>query len=110
MHRMQVKGKFAEYGPVAKPALAGLLAVLVLLSSVLAASPYLHRLLHQERSHNTHPCLVCSLVKGHLSAAGIASATALLLLPFAFCVCPLRVAATASLDYRLSPSRAPPHS
>jgi hypothetical protein len=75
---------------------------------VLAASPQLHRLLHQDANNLGHHCLV-SQVKQHLLLAGLVpaivaepAAVIVTLIPgFSFQLLP-------SAEYRFDPSRAPP--
>ena len=105
---MQREPRLSGLGRVAKPALAGLLAVLLLVCGILSVSSALHQLLHNDTAGNHHICLVCSFAKGQVSAADVALVAALLVL------CPLfgyRASTPSPLpafDYRLSPSRAPP--
>ena len=105
---LQRKTRLSGLGGMAKPALAGLLAILLLTSATLAVSGALHQLLHNDAASSHHICLVCSFAKGQISATDVAVVAALLVL------CPLlsyRASTPSPLpafDYRLSPSRAPP--
>jgi hypothetical protein len=81
---------------------------LIFLAATVALTPALHKQLHPDSKASAHFCLVCLLVKGHITTANVASTClAAVLIWFGASVC----AGTfpfASFDYRLSPSRAPP--
>jgi hypothetical protein len=93
---------------VAKPALAGLLAVWLVIAGALSLSHALHQSVHPDSSGGSHLCLLCSLAKGHVQAADAALIVAI---PVLFLVLggvlPERFPLSA-FDYRFSPSRAPP--
>jgi hypothetical protein len=93
---------------VATPALAGLLGLMLLVSGAVSVSNALHQLLHHDASDGSHFCLVCSIAKGHVTTAVVATSPA----PRAVCFISTRLAAHAAallgFDYRISPSRAPP--
>jgi hypothetical protein len=87
-----------------------LLAALLLASGALSVSHALHQYLHDDGAGANHFCLVCLFAKGQVSAADVALASTLTAL---FCFCGIRAAESSFLpgiDYRLSPSRAPPRS
>jgi len=93
---------------VAKSALAGLLALLLLVAGAISVNHALHQSLHNDKAANSHFCLLCSFAKGQVSGAEVALISAVLSF---FCFCGVRLANTsivAAIDYRLSPSRAPP--
>jgi hypothetical protein len=98
----------AGFGAVAKAALAGVLALLLLSATTLSVSPSLHQSLHDRGGVNSDLCLACSLAKGQVNAAApavvlIAAISALfVLLPR---LVPLMLPVS---DRRLAPSRAPP--
>lgn len=100
--------KLGGLGRAAKPALAGLLALLLLASGMLSVSRALHQSFHSEAAGSHHLCLVCLFANGQISAADVMLVVALLLL------CPpsgkvaAKPAPLPAFDYRLSPSRAPP--
>ena len=105
---LQVEPRLSGLRWVAKPALTGLLALLLLVSGALSVSHALHQSLHNDTTGSHHFCLVCLFAKGQVSAADVAVVAALLVLfalfsPYAGNPSPL-----PSFDYRLSPSRAPP--
>jgi hypothetical protein len=91
-------------GPVVALLLAGALWCLTIIS----ASPALHGLFHQDLGHEHNACLMCSLVNGQLSAAEVVTVAAVLV--FIVVRAPLLqpISPTVAVDYRLSPSRAPP--
>ncbi len=105
LHREQIPSGF-KY--VASPALAGLLALLLLVAGMLSVSQCLHQALHPEGAGSDHSCLVCSLVKGQVSAVSVAAVMALLVLCCFSAVLCARISPLPGFDYRLSPSRAPP--
>jgi hypothetical protein len=89
-------------------AFAGLLVSLLLVSAALSSNPLLHeRLLHNDGSGG-HTCLVCALVSGHITAAGVTLLTAVILLLLLPALRRLDTLSASRSDYRLSPSRAPP--
>jgi len=86
----------------------GLMVSLWLGASALAASPQLHHRLHKDSKSLNHECLVTLLSKSHL----LAGSTGTFLLAFVPLFFGLLLIAESShfsiIDYRLSPSRAPP--
>jgi len=93
---------------IGKSALAGLLALLLLWSSLLAVSSA-HRHSHDFfRATPSHQCAFCLFTHGQISLSDVnppsvrSRAVAIVL------VAPIHPAIPASMDYRLSPSRAPP--
>jgi hypothetical protein len=105
---LKLEPKLSGLSRVARSALSGLLALLLLASGTVAVSRALHQMLHNDAAGGHHLCLVCSFAKGQVSAADVTLLAALVVL------CPLfslRAAIPSPLpvfDYRLSPSRAPP--
>jgi hypothetical protein len=95
---------------LAKPALGGLLVLLLLLLSALAASPTLHQRLHADSSGPDHNCVITFFAKGQISQAP----AALILTAFVSLVGAIALLAEnlllPSADYRFSASRAPPSS
>jgi hypothetical protein len=93
---------------VAKSALAGLLAVLLLFSSALAVSSA-HLQAHDfGRTSPSHHCVFCLFTHGQITAVDVSPPS---VRGHAFVidtVAPFHSAIPASMDYRLSPSRAPP--
>jgi hypothetical protein len=93
---------------IAKSAFAGLLALLLLFSSVLAVSSA-HRRSHDfGRATPSHQCVFCLFTHGQITLSDVSppsvSGSAVLI----GIVAPIHSAIPASMDYRLSPSRAPP--
>ena len=91
-----------------RPVMAGLLALLLLVVSIISVNHSLHQSLHNDKSANAHFCLFCSFAKGQVSVADVALIAAVLTL---FYSCVTRLANPSpfpGVDYRLSPSRAPP--
>jgi hypothetical protein len=107
---LQLERKPPGYGPAAKAALAGLFAVLLLWSTTLAVSSA-HRQSHQSASTAAHQtCVLCLFAHGQITAADTAVTLA------GGTGAPVDLPPSpgaefsASFDYRLSPSRAPPFS
>ena len=93
---------------VPKSFLAGLLAVLLLVSGILAASDSLHYSLHHDRAADANACVICMLAHGHvdLPKAAPIFATAVF-----YSLCGLLTASAGlplSFDSLLPPGRAPP--
>jgi len=85
-----------------------LMLVLWLGTAALAASPQLHHYLHKDSKSPTHECLVTLLSKSQLLAGG-AGCFVLALIPIFFGRLPTAQSFQfLTIDYRLSPSRAPP--
>jgi hypothetical protein len=105
---LQVEPRLSGLRRVAKPALSGLLALLLLICGVISVSRALHQLLHNDAAGSHHLCLACSFAKGQISAADVALVAALLVLRLLSCLRAAYPAPLPSFDYRLSPSRAPP--
>lgn len=93
-----------------KPALAGLLALLVLLLTFASASNWLHHQLHTEAHHGQSPCAVCAVTKGQLDAPVVAVSEVFAALSVAWTVPSVEVVALAAIDLSVAPSRGPPAS
>jgi|SRR5208337_742548 len=91
-----------------KPALAGLLAGLVLFAAIASASPAIHEQFHHDPSTPSHGCAICLFALGQLGATEVSAAAVMLAGLLCFSVNPLSAVFSSSIDYRLSPSRAPP--
>jgi hypothetical protein len=105
LHR---KRTLLGFSRVAKPALAGLLALILIFAATVSVSQTVHRFLHHDASASGHFCLICSIAKGQVSAAAVATIPAP---PVISCFSSLPATDASVLrgfDYRLSPSRAPP--
>jgi hypothetical protein len=105
---VQPEKTFSCFGRVTRPALAGVLALILLFVAVLSASPSLHRYFHHNSAVGDHLCLVCAFANGQVNTAEVASAAALIFLSFVCGICAVQTTPLPSFDYRLSPSRAPP--
>jgi hypothetical protein len=93
---------------VAKSALAGLLAVLLLFSSVLAVGSA-HRQSHDfGRAGPNHQCALCLFTHGQITLSDVSPPSVRGSAVLIGIVVPIHSAIPASMDYRLSPSRAPP--
>jgi len=85
-----------------------LMLLLWLGTAALAASPELHHRLHKDSKNATHECFVTLLSKSQL-LAGTVGNFMLALIPVFFCLLLISESSRFSvIDYRLSPSRAPP--
>ena len=88
--------------------IVALMLVLWLGTATLAASPQLHHRLHKDSKSLTHECLVTLLSKSLLVGA-TAGSVILALIPIFFgCLPAAQSFQCRIIDYRLSPSRAPP--
>ena len=90
------------------PALAALLALLLLAAAILSVSQALHQCLHGEAAASGHVCLVCSLAKGQVGALPVALVCSVCVSPCLWYFCLVHTLPLPGFDYRLSPSRAPP--
>jgi hypothetical protein len=91
-----------------KPAVGGLLALLLLVATTFSVSHALHQSLHQDGPGSGHFCLVCSFAKGQVSGEAVAVVSAILAFCCLWCVGLASTIFFPRFDYRLSPSRAPP--
>ena len=107
---MQQTRSLLAYRRVAKPALAGLLALIVLVATTFSVSHALHQTLHPNAPAGNHFCLVCSLVKGQVNAADVSAALLLFTAVLVFSFPALELVIQSAVDRRLNPSRAPPRS
>jgi hypothetical protein len=107
---VQSELKLSGFSRAAAAALAGVLALLLLVSTAVSVSQALHQTVHHDGGATNHLCLVCLFAKGQVSAAEVGLVAPLAVLGV---LCGIRLAGTSCLrgfDYRLSPSRAPPRS
>ena len=105
---LQPERKSFSLRRVAKPALAGLLAVAWLFLVTLSVSPSLHEHFHHDAANGHHNCAVTLLQQSKLLAAGAAPLTVVLAAPFLFSIPLIPSAEFTSADLRLAPGRAPP--
>jgi len=93
---------------IARILVVSLMLLLWLGTAALAASPELHHRLHKDSRNVTHECLITLFSKSYL-LAGCARSLPLALIPVFFGLLFVAESSRFSvLDYRLSPSRAPP--
>ena len=105
---MQFCWKTNDQRGIGKILVVSLMLVLWLGTAALAASPQLHHLLHKDSKSATHECLVTLLSKSQLLAGGAATFV-LALIPVFFGLLLIAESSHFSIiEYRLSPSRAPP--
>jgi len=106
--RNQLQPERARFAFVAKSALAGLLALVLLFSSVLAVSSA-HRQSHDwGRPTPSHQCVFCLFTHGQITLADVSPPSVRGSAVVIGIVALFHSAIPASMDYRLSPSRAPP--
>lgn len=105
---VQLNRTLRDLRRVAKPALAGLLAALLLAFGLLAASGPLHQSLHHDRPPGANFCAVCLLAQGQVELADVAPGFTASVL---FLLCGLLAASAgvpSSVDSLFPPERAPP--
>jgi hypothetical protein len=107
---LQPEQRFAGSQGAAQSALAGMLALFLLLATTFSVSHALHQSLHSGAPGTSHLCLICSLVKGQVTAADVAPALLLFASVILFSFRAIKMAAQAATDRRLAASRAPPRS
>ena len=103
---MERKQSAARIG--AKSALAGLLAVLLLGFSALAASPSLHQLVHHDAGSPDHDCFITFFAKGQVTPATTVQGLALVAVLLGVVALLAENFVPSSTDYCFSASRAPP--
>ena len=91
-----------------KPALAGLLAALLFLLSLVASSGTLHFKLHSDSSHDHVPCAVCFFARGLLDAPDVVGPEVLVTLSVAWTLPSVHAFAPAAIDLSVASSRGPP--
>jgi|SRR6266567_1610165 len=107
-HIVQLNRTVRDLRRVAKPAMAGLLAALLLAVGLLAASGPLHRSLHHERSAGANFCAVCLFAQGQVEPPNLGP---VFISSVFFLLCGLPAASAGvpwSVDFLLPPGRAPP--
>jgi len=107
---LQLERRLSGLSRAATPALAGLLAAILLMSGALSVSHALHESLHHDGAANSHFCLVCLFAKGQVNAAEVALASDPILFCCLYGIGAAKPSPLPDSDYRLSPSRAPPRS
>ena len=105
---VQIHRTMRSYWKVAKPALAGMLAGLLVLIGTLSASHFLHQTLHASSNGANHSCIVCAFSKGQVSAADGLAVLLVFVSACTFVMVRPSILLLSASDYRLLPSRAPP--
>jgi hypothetical protein len=104
--RLQLDRK--SFAFIAKSALAGLLTFLLLVSAALAVSSA-HRQSHDfDPTPSSHQCAFCLFTHGQITLSDVSPPSVRGSAVVIGIVAPIHSAIPASMDYRLSPSRAPP--
>jgi hypothetical protein len=94
-----------------RPAVAGLMAALVLVLTVFASSEGLHHKLHDGPAAAHHgPCAVCSVAQGHLEIPAPVVSGLLAALSVSWTLPFLKTAAPLEADFSVASSRGPPAS
>jgi len=93
-----------------KPALAGLMAGLVLLLALVAASESLHHQFHGSSTDGQSPCAICSVIRGHMDAPTSAAPEAAVTLFVAWTLPRIEAAIPHPVDGSVASSRGPPAS
>jgi hypothetical protein len=93
---------------MARRAIAGLLAIFLMIAATASVIHSLHRSFLPGADVNHHLCLFCSLAKGQVTAAEVALVPGIVLFACIFGLRPPASLPVADFNYRLSPSRAPP--
>ena len=93
-----------------KPALAGLMAGLILLLALVASSERLHNRFHGSSTDGQSPCAICSVVRGHIDAPAPASPASAIALIVAWILPRFESARPQPVDYSVASSRGPPTS
>jgi hypothetical protein len=83
---------------------------LVLLLSVLGASPSLHKLLHSDADQADHHCVITLFTKGQVIPATAAQSLAIVVILFGGVALLAETFLLPTTDYCISSSRAPPSS
>ena len=97
----------AAWRAFGKPALAGLLVFLLLLSALASASPALHHWLHHDHQSPSHYCLVTALEHGQTEVVSASIAPAPVVDGFSITALPCE-SFFISHDLTLHPERGPP--
>jgi hypothetical protein len=81
---------------------------LFMVVELLALSPALHKDLHPNADSPSHHCAVTLFTHSQVTSAAVVCELPALVAILLFCLPPPKAVALPSVDYRLSPSRAPP--
>jgi len=99
----------SKFSPL-KSALAGFLALLILLLTLASASHWLHHQLHASADHDQTPCAVCTITQGQLDAPVVAVSEVFASLSVAWTLPTVQALAPAAIDLSVAPNRGPPAS
>jgi len=91
-----------------KPALASLMAGLILLVALVASSESLHHRIHGSSTDGQSPCAICSVVRGHIDAPTSTSPEACVTLFIAWTLPHFESAVPPAVDVSVASSRGPP--
>ena len=83
------------------------LALFVVLQAFASSGP-LHKAIHPDADSSDHHCAITMLAQGQVDTPVVWLGLAAFAAALIFCLPPLNSEAFSSVDYRLSPSRAPP--
>ncbi len=93
-----------------KPALAGLLACFVFLTTLASASEFLHLALHADAAHDQGHCVVCAIAKGQLDTPFLAATETFALLSVAWTIPTIKTVPSRAIDLSVAAGRGPPAS
>ncbi len=105
-----MKPLFKRYIVPLKPALAGLMVVLVFWLALLASNDCLHHQFHGNSADGQSPCAICSVVQGHMDAPTSASPEAAVALVVAWTLPRLESTLPHPVDGLVDSTRGPPAS
>lgn len=88
--------------------LAAICLTLFLVLELLASDPALHKLIHSDADSARHHCAITLFAHGNVSAADTSATIAVFVAALLFSLPILQSAILSRLDFRVSPSRAPP--
>ena len=105
---MQICVKTKRQRGVGRILIVGLMLLLWMGTAALAASPALHQYLHKDSKSLSHECIVTLLSKSHLLAGGNSNFVLVLIPIFFGLLLAVECFQFSIIEFRLSPSRAPP--
>jgi hypothetical protein len=92
-----------------RPAMAGLMAVLVLVLTLFASSEKLHLAVHQDADTSHHlPCAVCSFAQGQLEMPVMVASEVAAPLSVSWTLPAFKTVAAPDADFSVASSRGPP--
>jgi hypothetical protein len=81
---------------------------LFLTLQLFAASSSLHQAIHSDAAAPSHHCVITLVSQGQLNTPEVFTGSLLFVAALLFCLPSVHATLSSSIDYRLSPSRAPP--